>query len=214
MKARGGNARVGDVIPYIFCLAEGEEPAKTAQADRAKHPDEIRKPGSGLKIGNFYALFLHLDGRINNSIQTSSTTLETKYCHQLSGFVSLSKELIVRDLRSVLVGILKNLTFLLFTCIPSGLDPGRYRNSVAGAAEVSFSSLDSRISDTERFKDADPFLVRCRSCQGQLPFMPIHDRNVCALPFSLLACCVLRLVDLSRQSFSARDLHVFHARNR
>lgn len=51
MKAKGGNARSGDVIPYVFCLAEGEETAKTAQADRAKHPDEVRK--STLKIGQY-----------------------------------------------------------------------------------------------------------------------------------------------------------------
>jgi DNA polymerase alpha subunit A len=51
MKTRGGSARAGDVIPYIFCLAEGEQSAKSAQADRAKHPDEIRRAGTDLKIG-------------------------------------------------------------------------------------------------------------------------------------------------------------------
>jgi DNA polymerase alpha subunit A len=30
MKSIGGNARNGDVIPYILCLAEGEETAKSA----------------------------------------------------------------------------------------------------------------------------------------------------------------------------------------
>jgi DNA polymerase alpha subunit A len=50
MKARGGSARAGDVIPYIFCQAEGADATKTAQADLAKHPDEVRK--EGLKIGN------------------------------------------------------------------------------------------------------------------------------------------------------------------
>ncbi|PFH53233.1 hypothetical protein AMATHDRAFT_54925 [Amanita thiersii Skay4041] len=48
MKAKGGTAKTGDVIPYIFCIAEGEEPAKTAQAERAKHPDEVRR--STLKV--------------------------------------------------------------------------------------------------------------------------------------------------------------------
>lgn len=52
MKAKGGTSRAGDVIPYVFCLAEGEEPAKSAQADRAKHPDEVRRAGSELKIGS------------------------------------------------------------------------------------------------------------------------------------------------------------------
>lgn len=51
LKAKGGTPRAGDVIPYLFCLAEGEESAKTAQADRAKHPDEVRRAGSELKLG-------------------------------------------------------------------------------------------------------------------------------------------------------------------
>ena len=51
MKAKGGNARAGDVIPYIFCLPEGAESAKTAQSDRAHHRDELRKADSSLKIG-------------------------------------------------------------------------------------------------------------------------------------------------------------------
>lgn len=51
MKSKGGNARSGDVIPYVFCLAEGEETAKSAQADRAKHPDEVRRAVGELKIG-------------------------------------------------------------------------------------------------------------------------------------------------------------------
>jgi DNA polymerase alpha subunit A len=51
MKSKGGAARGGDVIPYIFCLSEGEESAKTGQAERAKHPDEVRKAENELKIG-------------------------------------------------------------------------------------------------------------------------------------------------------------------
>jgi DNA polymerase alpha subunit A len=53
MKAKGGTARAGDVIPYIFCLKEGEETAKSAQADRARHPDEVRKAENGFKIGEY-----------------------------------------------------------------------------------------------------------------------------------------------------------------
>lgn len=66
MKARGGSAKAGDVIPYVFCVEGaanvdekkvGKEDVKEAggpkgsQADRAKHPDEIRKAGSGLLVG-------------------------------------------------------------------------------------------------------------------------------------------------------------------
>lgn len=58
MKAKGGNAKAGDVIPYLFCLAEGEETAKTAQSERAKHPDEVRKAGSTLKIGRTHQIIV------------------------------------------------------------------------------------------------------------------------------------------------------------
>jgi DNA polymerase alpha subunit A len=51
MKTRGGSARAGDVISYVFCIKEGEDSSKSAQADRAKHPDEVRKATDGLKIG-------------------------------------------------------------------------------------------------------------------------------------------------------------------
>ncbi|KAK7051399.1 DNA-directed DNA polymerase alpha catalytic subunit pol1 [Paramarasmius palmivorus] len=56
LKARGGNARAGDVIPYVFCLPEGEQTAKTAQSDRARHRDELRKTDSNLKIDYEYYL--------------------------------------------------------------------------------------------------------------------------------------------------------------
>lgn len=51
MKARGITARAGDVIPYVFCLGESGESSKTAQADKAKHPDEVRRESDKLKIG-------------------------------------------------------------------------------------------------------------------------------------------------------------------
>lgn len=51
MKERGGHARIGDVIPYIFCLGGDGSSVKTGQADRAYHPDELRKADSELKIG-------------------------------------------------------------------------------------------------------------------------------------------------------------------
>ena len=58
MKARGGTARAGDVIPYVFCLGDNGESAKSAQADRAKHPDEVRRAGSGLQIGACFVVYV------------------------------------------------------------------------------------------------------------------------------------------------------------
>jgi len=51
MKARGGVAKAGEVIPYVFCLGSDGKTSKSAQADHAFHPDEFRRKDSGLKIG-------------------------------------------------------------------------------------------------------------------------------------------------------------------
>lgn len=73
MKQKGGSARTGDVIPYVFCLSEGEESAKTAQADRAKHPDEVRKD-LGLAVGKMQ----------KDSLLGMSLNLLSDYDHYLS----------------------------------------------------------------------------------------------------------------------------------
>jgi len=58
IKSRGGTSRAGDVIPYIFCLGPGGDTSKNAQADRARHPDEVRKAENNLQIGIlFYFTF-------------------------------------------------------------------------------------------------------------------------------------------------------------
>jgi len=56
MKSKGGTARGGDVVPYIFCLGSGGESSKTGQADRARHPDEVRKADTDCQIDYDYYL--------------------------------------------------------------------------------------------------------------------------------------------------------------
>lgn len=51
MQAKGQSVKAGDVIPYVFCMGEDSITAKSAKADRAHHPDELRKTGTTLKIG-------------------------------------------------------------------------------------------------------------------------------------------------------------------
>lgn len=51
MKQKGTTVKAGDVVPYLFCLGPDGKTAKSAQADRAYHPDEFRKPDSELKLG-------------------------------------------------------------------------------------------------------------------------------------------------------------------
>lgn len=82
MKSRGGTARGGDVIPYIFCVGETGETSKTAQADRAKHPDEVRKVGSELKIGRY---LLHTEVHaLRAYLQTMNIISLSKFSHLLN----------------------------------------------------------------------------------------------------------------------------------
>ncbi|KAF9266691.1 DNA polymerase alpha catalytic subunit [Marasmius fiardii PR-910] len=147
MKAKGGNARAGDVIPYIFCLPEGAESAKSAQSDRAHHRDEVRKADSGLKIDYEY----YLSQQVLPPIE--------RLCEPIEGTDRAR----------------------LAECL--GLDPTRYRvtTSSASAEDTGFASLDSQLSDAQRYKDTELFLVRCRNCKGQWAYAPLNDREECCL---------------------------------
>jgi DNA polymerase alpha subunit A len=69
-----------------------------------------------------------------------------------------------------------------------GLDPNRYKSSTAEGGERSFVTLDSLLSDAARYRECDPFLVRCRSCEGTLAFAPMHDREASCMHPSGPAC--------------------------
>ncbi|WOO77500.1 DNA polymerase alpha catalytic subunit [Vanrija pseudolonga] len=56
MKAKGTAVRAHDVIPYVLCLGPDGKTARSAQADRAYHPDDLRRTGSELKVD--YDLYL------------------------------------------------------------------------------------------------------------------------------------------------------------
>ncbi|KIJ65181.1 hypothetical protein HYDPIDRAFT_27902 [Hydnomerulius pinastri MD-312] len=167
MKAKGGSARVGDVIPYIFCVAPGEESAKSAQADRAKHPDEIKK--------------------------AAPKELTIDYEHYLAHQVLPPIERLCEPIEGTDRARLAE-------CL--GLDPGRYRVSGATEAGSAFATLDSQVSDAERFRDSDPFIVRCRGCQGQMSFAPIWERESSILQPSGPACpaCNIKLATPSLQA--------------
>ena len=58
MKTRNVAVRAGDVIPYIFCSGDGDGTGKTAQAEQARHPDELRKAGCEVQTGEYYTQLL------------------------------------------------------------------------------------------------------------------------------------------------------------
>lgn len=60
MQAKGITVRMGDVIPYIFCSSEEGTSSKTAQAERAFHPDDLRRKDSDLKVDMQHYLSLQI----------------------------------------------------------------------------------------------------------------------------------------------------------
>ena len=59
-----------------------------------------------------------------------------------------------------------------------GLDPGRYRSTATESEDRRFSTLESRLPESERYKDATPFVVRCRACECMVAFAPVTNRGV------------------------------------
>ncbi|KAF8920856.1 hypothetical protein CPB85DRAFT_1372860 [Mucidula mucida] len=155
MIAKGQAAKGGDVIPYIFCLPDSKESTKNTLADRARHPDDLRKADSDLKIDYEY----YLANQILPPIE--------RLCDPIEGTERTR----------------------LAECL--GLDPARYRVTAASSfsEERAFSSLDSQISDAERFKEATPFVVTCRKCSHLNTFSAINERKCtkaeCHAPIAL-----------------------------
>ena len=64
-----------------------------------------------------------------------------------------------------------------------GLDPGRYRSTtVTEFDDRRFSALESQLTDSERYKEAAPFVVRCRACECSVGFAPVSNRAVRPFP--------------------------------
>jgi len=203
MKSKGGTARAGDVIPYIFCLGSGGESSKTGQADRARHPDEVRKADKDCQIGAVFScslVFLLMRSSLNptffSSIQQITTIIcPSRYCHPLKDCAKGLKELIARDWLNASVSQRFLLTGVVIvhrsyisrvachTLCWIGLDPARFRNySTAEGEEMNIMTLDSQIPESERYNDADPLKIQCRHCKTETDFVPIHDRQVRQTP--------------------------------
>ncbi|RKP04792.1 DNA polymerase family B-domain-containing protein, partial [Thamnocephalis sphaerospora] len=50
MIAKGISVRAGDTVPYVICTDHTAQGPSKTMAECAYHPDELRQPGSGLKI--------------------------------------------------------------------------------------------------------------------------------------------------------------------
>jgi len=125
MKSKGGTARAGDVIPYIFCLGSGGESSKTGQADKARHPDEVRKADKDCQIGNalVFSERFSRDSLIPKPDillvqQITITIWPSRFYHRLKDCARESREQIARGLPNVSVS-------LWFCGWPAGIDRNR-----------------------------------------------------------------------------------------
>ncbi|SPO31013.1 related to POL1 - DNA-directed DNA polymerase alpha, 180 KD subunit [Ustilago trichophora] len=147
MKARGGSARMGDVIPYIFCLGEdGTSNTKTAQAERAHHPDELRRKDSELKVD--YEHYLAL--QILPPIERLCESIEGTDRSRLAECLGLD---------------------------PAKYSHGSSSSAggVGGSADREFATLDSQIPDEVRFAKCEPLKLTCPSCRESSVFLgPAH----------------------------------------
>ena len=97
MKTRNVAVRAGDVIPYIFCSGEADATGNSAQAERARHPDELRKAAPEIPAG-LYSPSLGIACRLLILVlfsQTTSITSHIRFYRQSSDFVIRLKELTV-----------------------------------------------------------------------------------------------------------------------
>lgn len=72
-----------------------------------------------------------------------------------------------------------------------GLDPLRYATTgTAEAQEKEFFTFDSQISDTDRFRDADPLNLICPSCSEEAAFvgLPSDASVVVRLSENVMIC--------------------------
>ena len=109
MKSKGVAVRAHDVVPYIMCLGDDGKAARTAQADRAFHPDDLKRQGSELRIGPVSST----SPTFADLTQIMISTSIRKYCNLSSDYAIPLRARNDHALRSVLVS---------FTQLKSGAD--------------------------------------------------------------------------------------------
>ncbi|KAI8826187.1 DNA polymerase family B-domain-containing protein [Fimicolochytrium jonesii] len=152
MKAKGISARVGDTIPYVICIkdkdATGDGKSSTVNtaptnlmAAKAYHPDDVANDAS-LRIDFEW----YLANQVHPPIARLCSPIEDTDAGRLAD------------------------------CL--GLDPSKYRNVGGGGAGGGAAAdldelytLDSQLTDEERFKDVEKWCPRCRACGEMGEFM-------------------------------------------
>ncbi|KAF8323497.1 DNA polymerase alpha catalytic subunit [Cantharellus anzutake] len=159
LKAKGRSPRAGDVMQYIFCLGENGESSKSGQADRAFHPDEIRRSNGTLKIDYDY----YLSAQVLPSVDRLCDSIEGTDRARLAECLGLNATEYTK-----IVSIPQRSLGVLDSLVP---DFERFRDTTpfiihchACAADTAFSRLSE--TDTPILTTVGP---RCPSCHKALP---------------------------------------------
>ena len=141
-------------FPYIFCLGEDGTASRTAQADRAHHPDEIQRSNGQFRIEFNVYLAQQILPFIDRLCAPFSWTDSARLIE------CLGMRFTQRRLCSI------------FERFP-GLDPTRFQTYSPTAVEWDFAPLRTQMSDELRFQDCEKFMVWCRKCDAPpLEFVP------------------------------------------
>ncbi|KAL9933797.1 hypothetical protein V8E36_007455 [Tilletia maclaganii] len=132
--AKGGSARQGDIVSYIFCLGEdGSSSSKTAQADRAWDVEDVRREGTTLKIDFEHYLAL----QILPPIERLCENIEGTDRARLAECLGLDASRYASAAASA---------------------------AAAGPSGREFFTLDSQMPDSIRFAACEPLRFKCHAC--------------------------------------------------
>ncbi|GMK53505.1 hypothetical protein CspeluHIS016_0100910 [Cutaneotrichosporon spelunceum] len=165
MKAKGAAVRAHDVIPYILCVGPDGKAARSAQADRAFHPDDLRRQGSELKID----YDLYLDGQVLQPVLRLCENIEGTERARLAECLGLDPARYTSSSHEV-----AERTFHRFESqIP---DKERFKDAApfalrCGSCEATFSfeGIGSDVEDPEGATLRRQGIV-CLSCSASVPF--------------------------------------------
>ncbi|KAJ1975821.1 DNA-directed DNA polymerase alpha catalytic subunit pol1, partial [Dimargaris xerosporica] len=154
MRRQGQSVAAGDTVPYVIAsmdshlafiganpdpsVSSAPKPSTVSYAERAYHPTEFADPAKDLVVDYEW----YLNQQVHPPVARLCEPIEGTDAARLAHFL--------------------------------GLDPSKYRSFTSGIADgrgsglgagSGYRTLDSQISDEERFAQVDKWDVRCRTCQ-------------------------------------------------
>ncbi|KAJ1975656.1 DNA-directed DNA polymerase alpha catalytic subunit pol1 [Dimargaris verticillata] len=159
MRRQGQSVAAGDTVPYVIASLDSHlgftgantdtaslsdsKPSNVSYAERAYHPKEFADPAKGFVVDYEW----YLNQQVHPPVARLCEPIEGTDAARLAHFL--------------------------------GLDPSKFRSFTSGAADgrgnglgagSGYRTLESQVSDEERFAQVDKWDVRCRACQQSFVF--------------------------------------------